>query len=715
MFLKSNYLKLSELIVSLNFKRFPLRFFTTQRDNLQLIKKVSVNRTEWEKLRTESQEDSTHYYDIESEAALAHSGFGKPLTSKSKYGLKYLGMLQRVSQSTSQEKFNNLLEEISTYIDEFTPCELIDISYFLTRINRLGSSQVVEPILHRFFSLPERLSCLNGVYFHRLLRTMFIYQDVTYRLWVYEIAQMLSYKHDHLLMRDIQLIVDDLSLFYDAAAQSSLQTLEDTVISRVNELDMYRLPLLIHALGKKGEEIRKCSGRCGYNSINVAKVVHKVYVGFKGHQYYYSPHLIGLLLKGYVSFHFHPGTEFLDDIWENIKHTIKKIEFKYLSWISESLLRLRYFQNIKEFFDELIPKRNLLSYLEYTDFMYSCWSIQSHILSLEFRPYVVPGSIWQDVDHAQSGEDRGVRSSTLSQESNSKDVIDTLCEYYDKIFALVMNEVPAKVYDCTPPYRVTQFEVLTRLLHVYPTPRDFRIEMPLRKFDMAYPVLKFPNVVDQWRPGDIEYVYTTMDYLESSRFFGERAEGGARQDTSSVEAMALSAAEEPLRSLVRGERAGELRPLHPLLKNYIHSFFFRTPALAPRGLRLLIQGLVRIHFEQREEGTVDRDLLPTIKLGEAERPFSCAIVREMYRKLACFNNDDLIVSLFGMIALRMFDIELARELMSQAIQMWTHQNAEKVLRADQKEMMSLFFKTLARSYPSIYSTLDTEAIGKLLE
>ncbi|UKK02183.2 hypothetical protein MACK_001538 [Theileria orientalis] len=704
MFLKSKYSKLSELIFALNFRRFPLRFFTTQRDNLQLIKKVSVNRTEWEKLRTESQEDSTHYYNIESEAALAHTGFGKSLTSKSKFGLKYLGMLQRVSQSTSQEKFNSLLEEISTYIDEFTPCELIDISYFLTRINRIGSSQVVEPILHRFFSLPERFSCLNGVYFHRLLRTMFIYQDVTYRLWVYEIAQMLSYKHDHLLMRDIQLIVDDLSLFYDAAAQSSLQMLEDTVISRVNELDMYRLPLLLHALG-----------RCGYNSINVAKVVHNVYVGFKGHQYYYSPHLIGLVLKGYVSFHFHPGTEFLDDIWENIKHTIKKIEFKYLSWISESFLRLRYFPNIKEFFDELIPKRNLLSYLEFTDFISSCWSIQSHILSLEFKPYLVPGSIWQDVDHTQSGEEKGARSSTLSQENNSKEVLDTLCEYYDKIFSLVMNEVPSKVYDCTPPYRVTQFEVLTRLLHMYPNPRDFRIVMPLRKYDMAYPVLKFPNVVDQLRPGDIEYMYVTMDYLGSSNFFGEKRERGARPDTSSVESMALNTAEEPLRSLVRGERAKELKPLHPLLKNYIHSFFFRTPALAPRGLRLLIQGLVRIHFEQREEGNIDKDLLPSMRLGEVQRPFSCAIVREMYRKLACFNNDDLIVSLFGMIALKMFDIELARELMNQAIQMWTHQNTEKILRRDQKELLSLFFKTLGRSYPSIYSSLDTEAIAKLLQ
>lgn len=78
---------------------------------------------------------------------------------------------------------------------------------------------------------------------------MFIFQDVTYRVWVYEIAQLVSSKHDHLIMRDMQLVIDDLSLFYDAAAQGALNQLEDSVLSRVHELELYRLPLLIHALG----------------------------------------------------------------------------------------------------------------------------------------------------------------------------------------------------------------------------------------------------------------------------------------------------------------------------------------------------------------------------------------------------------------------------------------------------------------------------------
>lgn len=84
----------------------------------------------------------------------------------------------------------------------------------------------------------------------RLLRTMFIYQDVTYRVWVYEVAQIVGIKHKHLLMRDVQLIIDDLSLFYDAAAQSVLTNFEDIIIKRAHELEISRLPLVIHALGE---------------------------------------------------------------------------------------------------------------------------------------------------------------------------------------------------------------------------------------------------------------------------------------------------------------------------------------------------------------------------------------------------------------------------------------------------------------------------------
>lgn len=78
---------------------------------------------------------------------------------------------------------------------------------------------------------------------------MFIFQDVTYRVWIYDVAKIVGNKHHHLLMRDLQLIIDDLSLFYDAAAQGVLGQFENAVIERAKELELHRLPLVVHALG----------------------------------------------------------------------------------------------------------------------------------------------------------------------------------------------------------------------------------------------------------------------------------------------------------------------------------------------------------------------------------------------------------------------------------------------------------------------------------
>ncbi|XP_952418.1 uncharacterized protein TA12415 [Theileria annulata] len=695
MFNGQNYGRLCGIISKFTTNRIKCRFFNIQSDKSQLIKKVSSNRKQWEQLRKESRDDTSDFDNISFEKTIAHSGFGKSQNSKSKHGFKYLGLLQTVTNSTSDEKLFSLLADISKFIDEFTPYELIDIGYFLTRINRPGCSQVVEPILHRFFSMPERFSCLNGVYFHRLLRTMFIFQDVTYRVWVYEIAQLVSAKHAHLLMRDVQLVIDDLSLFYDAAAQGALNQLEDSVLSRVHELELYRLPLLIHALG-----------RCGYNSINVAKAVHRVYTSYKGHKDYYSSHLIGLLLKGYASFHFNPGTEFLDDVWSNVKDNLKNVEFKYLSWIGESFLKLRYFPNISVILDELISKHSILSHLEFTDFISDCWSIQTHILSLEFKNYIVPGSVWQNSSYSDEGFSE-MNPNSLSQENNSKETVDKLYGYYKRLITLINSEMPGKIYESTPPYRSTQFELMTRLLDIYPNPRDFRIILPLRKYDAIYPVLSLPKSLDTTAKGDISYLFTQMDHFHSSNFFGPNS----NHEQTQLEYNTIKSVDPPI-SNVSGSSSG-LKELNPILKQYIHSVFFRTPALAPRGLRLLIQGLARIHFEQREESEIDRDLIPNMKVKYHKRPLSRSIVREVYRKLACFNNDDLIVSLFGMIVLNMFEFQLSKQLLSELIRIWVHQKNQNFLLDEQLEMVSLFFLTLEKNNPSVYSSLDVESIKKL--
>lgn len=78
---------------------------------------------------------------------------------------------------------------------------------------------------------------------------MFIFQDAVYREWIYEIADLVGSRHSHLLMRDLQLIIDDLSLFYDANAQHVLSNFEQSIVARAAEIELFRIPFFIHSLG----------------------------------------------------------------------------------------------------------------------------------------------------------------------------------------------------------------------------------------------------------------------------------------------------------------------------------------------------------------------------------------------------------------------------------------------------------------------------------
>ncbi|ORM40820.1 uncharacterized protein BXIN_2270 [Babesia sp. Xinjiang] len=676
----------------------------TLANRLPLVKPTSVSRSDWERQRRQEEESSCVEDSIDAEAWRGmmrnQKGFGRPHTHKSKIGTTFIARLQNVTDNTHKDELHKLLMEISRHIDEFNEYELIDIGYYLTRVNSPECSTVVEPILHRFFSLPERHSCLNGVYIHRLLRTMFIYQDVTYRVWVYEIAQIVGMKHRHLLMRDVQLIIDDLSLFYDAAAQGALTKFEDVIIKRAHELEIGRLPLVIHALG-----------RSGYNTIEVAKVIHDVYMQKKGHPDFYRCHHIGLLLKGYATFHFHPGRAFLDDAWVHLKESIKTAEFKYISWLAESFLRMRYADHAPAVLEELLDKQHLLSHLEFTDFISGCWSIQSHILSQEFRRYVVPGSEWQltgQHDDAANAVD-GIDETT-----------NTLYTYYHKLMRAIMSNMSNKIYNSTPPYRATQFELLTRLLVIYPNPRDFREILPLRKFDAVYPMLQFSS--EEPVVGSIEYLFTNHTHLQASGYFGDghtldeilgdpplstRHEGSTPGPLDHTTA--------PLSTkLSRSSKDQALAPLPDLLKQYLHSMFFRTPALAPRGIRILLQGLVRIHFELREDCIMEPDLLPPMKTKHYSRPLSRAIIREVYRKLACYNTDDLLITLYCMFPLRMFELDLAPTLLAQLTGMWAHQLEESSLTSEQRRLIRIFYETLSVNAAELSNGLKGQSLDAIM-
>lgn len=93
---------------------------------------------------------------------------------------------------------------------------------------------------------------LNGISIHRLLRVLTEYQDIVYREWIYSISEIISRKHAHISMRDIQLILDDLALFYDFEIHKQIIPFYKTITNRINELEIKRLPFLIHVIGRIG-------------------------------------------------------------------------------------------------------------------------------------------------------------------------------------------------------------------------------------------------------------------------------------------------------------------------------------------------------------------------------------------------------------------------------------------------------------------------------
>eukprot|EP00371_Babesia_bovis_P001326 XP_001609973.1 hypothetical protein [Babesia bovis T2Bo] len=667
-------------------KRANLRFYATSADAEPLVKPCAFSRSDWERRRI--QEEATcadSRVDSDGWQSLMRSqrGFGRPHTHKSKIGTSFIARLQNVNNNTPESELRNLLVEISLHIDEL----------------------------------------------NELLRTMFIYQDVTYRVWVYEIAQIVGLKHRHMLMRDVQLVIDDLSLFYDAAAQGALTKFEGVLIKRANELEINRLPLVIHALG-----------RCGYNTVDVARVVHEMYLAKRGHPDFYKCHLIGLLLKGYAQFHFHPGMHFMDDAWMHIRDSVSTAEFKYLSWLSESFLRMRLVDHAPLVLDELLKKHELLSHLEYTDFISGCWSIQTHILSREFAKYLVPGSMWQ-LDALSPDE--------LTRVSNPN-TLRTLYRYYHMLLRAVMCNMGTKIYGSTPPYRATQFELLTRLLVIYPNPRDFRDILPLRKFDAVYPKIEIPGNRHVPKLGTLEFIFQDYSPLRASRFFGEghdleSALSSTLSEVADVDFMEIdlkhnspwvdaTTSNGPNEDTIHGfascgtnkvdpdevspvgsEDQPLLTPLPAILKTYLHSIFFRTPALAPRGIRILLQGLVRIHFELREDCIVEPDLLPHVKTKHYNRPLSHAIVREVYRKLACYNTDDLLITLYCMLQLRMLHLELAPTMLQQLTGMWAHQLEDGLLNCAQREHVRVFYETLLHNEPEVYTGLRGQALDTILQ
>lgn len=348
---------------------------------------------------------------------------------------------------------------------------------------------------------------------------------------------------------------------------------------------------------------------------------------------YYRYESLGLILKGYGNFKFHPGTKFLKKIGHSINEALDTVDFKYLSWSAEGLLRMRHFSPAYTILDEIIANVNNLSHLELTDLEANLWHIQSFLISTRLKQHILPGCIWQENAHTR------IDGSLIEVEIDYSDEnMVKLYEYYQKIMQIIKDKLTEHIYECTPPYRASQFELLTRILDFCPYPRDFRINLPLSKYDMTYPILN-DNVT-----GEPVEIFTVYHF-----------------NTGTVELLASNKLTDlnPNTNIIP-----DLSPLPLQLKTYLHALVFRTPALAPRGLRLFLHGLVRIRFEERESSVIDKELIPELKSQYHTRPLSKALIREFRRKLISFNPDDLIVSIFcaGQLKLFVLDLQLLNEI-----------------------------------------------------
>ncbi|VWU49098.1 conserved protein, unknown function [Hepatocystis sp. ex Piliocolobus tephrosceles] len=454
-------------------------------------------------------------------------GFMKPSFKLNRKAQKYIVNVQWI-KSTDTKELEKLCKNIRNDADSFNTYEIIDIVYYLSKVPNKKAYLTIEPLLFYFFRKYNSSVNLNGVAIHRLLRVLTEYQDLVYREWIYLIANIVSKKHAHISMRDIQLILDDLALFYDFQIHCHIMAFYNTIIMRIHELEVKRLPFLIHVIGRIG-----CSND---------KLLKILYNTLKKHIYIkelYRSDFSGLLLRGLANLKISPEHFILEQLYQPVKDNINYTNIKYLSWCADGFSRLNYFTPLPLLVNQIIKMRHQITQLELNDFSSILNCIQSYILIKQYykqnnsSPFLDENKqTYTSHQNSDKNEQKKLnrnepkrqdKMNTMSEQqqecatpinfnltnadvishkndTHTKDIkelflkgnnddslisIEELYSIYLKLENIILEKVTECIYNSTPPYRVIMFELLTRLFRFHKQPIDLIINMNTHRYDTS--------------------------------------------------------------------------------------------------------------------------------------------------------------------------------------------------------------------------------------
>ncbi|CAI7723194.1 conserved protein, unknown function [Plasmodium vivax] len=299
-------------------------------------------------------------------------GFMKPAFKLNRKAQKYIVNVQWLKSGNTKE-LQKLCNDIKKDANSFNSYEIIDLAYYLSKHSNKNVYLTIEPLLFHFFRKYNTSINLNGVSIHRLLRVLTEYQDLVYREWIYSIAKIISKKHAHISMRDIQLILDDLALFYDFQIHCQITPFYNTIINRIHELEIKRLPFLIHVIGRIG-----CNNP---NLLNILVATLKKYISKND---LYRSDFSGLLLRGLANLKVLPERTILHQLYKPVKENINYTNIKYLSWCADGFSRLNYFSPLPMLINQILQLKDKITQLELNDFSSILNCIQAYILIKQY-------------------------------------------------------------------------------------------------------------------------------------------------------------------------------------------------------------------------------------------------------------------------------------------------------------------------------------------
>ncbi|GAW83237.1 hypothetical protein, conserved [Plasmodium gonderi] len=300
-------------------------------------------------------------------------GFMKPAFKLNRKAQKYIVNVQWLKSNNTKE-LEKLCNNIRKDANSFNSYEIIDLIYYLSKHSNKNVYLTIEPLLFHFFLKFNTSINLNGVSIHRLLRVLTEYQDLVYREWIYSIAKIISRKHAHISMRDIQLILDDLALFYDFQIHCQIIPFYNTIIKRIHELEIKRLPFLIHVIGRIG-----CNNQ---NLINTLVTTLKKYI-LKNDLY--RSDFSGLLLRGLANLKVLPEKNILYQLYKPVKENIYYTNIKYISWCADGFSRLNFFSPLPLLVNQMLQLKEKITQLELNDFVSILNCIQAYILIKQYN------------------------------------------------------------------------------------------------------------------------------------------------------------------------------------------------------------------------------------------------------------------------------------------------------------------------------------------